>query len=132
MKRPVHSRSSRGVALVVAIGCLVAVSMYLGATGRLAMLRRAAARTEADRAQAVWLAESGLARAAARLAQEPGYTGEVWSVSADELGAAHGGRVEIVVEPAGDGPSRAVRATADYPDDPAQRVRIQRAILVQP
>ena len=66
--------------------------------------------------QAEWLAESGAARASARLQADNAYHGETWDVPASALGGRDEGRVTIVVEPLKDSPgSRRVRVEADYP-----------------
>src|SRR5437660_980137 len=83
-----HSRSRRGgAALAVALVALVVLGIMLGVLLRLGVSRRRQARAEERRVQAEWLAESGLERAWARLAESPDYEGETWGLSADDLGA---------------------------------------------
>ena len=119
----------RGAVLVVVLVCLaVAAAMFvvlvkLAATGRQSM------QTQCWRMQAQWLAESGLERAAARLAGAK-YTNETWTLAAEELGG-DAGVVRIRTEAVADQPNRRlVSVEADYPDDPQHRVRCNKQIVV--
>jgi Tfp pilus assembly protein PilV len=121
----------RGAVLVVVLVCLaVAAAMFvvlvkLAATGRQSM------QTQCWRMQAQWLAESGLERAAARLAADAKYTNETWTISAEELGGDAAGVVRIRAEAVADRPNRRlVSVEADYPDDPQHRVRCNKQIVV--
>lgn len=125
------SRASRGRRAPAGV-VMVAVLVCVGLAGliTLAILRQVATRrAEVDLAgrtlQARWLAEAALDRTAARLAADPAYRGERWQVSAEVLGAAEGGVVQIEVQQAS-GPAhyRRLRVQADYPDDPLYRVRV--------
>jgi hypothetical protein len=99
---------------------------------RVAVAERKGQSTDARRVQAAWLAESALERAAAILATDPDYAGEVWKVSADTLGGTDGGQVTIEVEAVTDQPGRRrVRVRADYPDDPRLRVRWSKQLTIQ-
>ena len=120
----------RGAVLVVVLVCLaVAAAMFvvlvkLAATGRQSM------QTQCWRMQAQWLAESGLERAAARLAADAKYTNETWTLAAEELGG-DAGVVRIRTEAVADQPNRRlVSVEADYPDDPQHRVRCNKQIVV--
>ncbi|MBN1588145.1 MAG: hypothetical protein JW888_01380 [Pirellulales bacterium] len=114
----------RGIAVVFALVCLVVVSVLLGVVTRTALVQRQAAHNEGRRTQAAWLAESALDRAAARLAADPDYSGETWTIGADAFGGRHGAVVLIeVVGPDDDPQQRLVRVRADFPDDPVMRVR---------
>jgi hypothetical protein len=78
------------------------------------------------RLQAEWLAESGLARARARLTADPDYKGETWKIPASQLDGAHEGLVVVEVETRADlkRGERVVRVVADFPNaDPAHRDR---------
>ena len=76
--------------------------------------------------------ESGLARAAARLAANPDYQGETWALSASSLGGRDAGEVTIVVKPLEKSASRRrVRVEADYPSgDPTRRARQSKQLIV--
>ena len=81
--------------------------------------------------QAAWLAESGVERAAARLAADVKYTGETWTIPPDELGGENRATVRIEVTPAPGEPNRkTVSVTADYPDDPQHRSRCVKQVSI--
>ncbi|MCX7428247.1 MAG: hypothetical protein NTW96_21790 [Planctomycetia bacterium] len=123
-------RPCRGVALVIAIVCLAVASALLVSVARLSVARRSASRAQEWRAQAGWLADSAIERAAARLRGNPRYPGETWNVPADALGGSAGVvRIEIQI-PADRPETREVRVTADYPDDPEHRARESRRVIV--
>ncbi len=117
--------------LVAVLACVGLAGVLMLSVARLAAARRADVRACGEALQARWLAESALDRAAARLAAEPGYTGETWTVAAEALGGEDGGSVRIeVLAVAGQPTQRRVRVEADYPDDPSIRVRISKEIIV--
>jgi hypothetical protein len=85
-------------------------------------------------AQAQWLAEAALERAAARLKASPDYKGETWTIAAEELDGRHAGVVRIEVKPAGDDDAaapRKVRVEADFPDHPTHRARAGKEIEIR-
>jgi len=126
------SADRRGAILILVLVCLaVATALIVGAV-RLAAVSHRAAKTEGWNLQAAWLAESGLERAAARLAANPGYQGETWNVPRAHLDGRHGGTVVIeVLRPDADQPRRrSVRIRADFPDDPDFRVRHSKQVLM--
>ena len=95
------------------------------------MLERQALESVQWRQQAGWLAQSGLERAAARLARQRSFSGETWVLPAAALGGRQGGRVTIEVQtPAGRPGARQVRVTAFYPDRPYDRAQTSRRALV--
>jgi len=121
----------RGVVLIIAIVAVVVASVILTSTLKLGLARRRALRTEQWRVQADWLAESGLERAAWRLAEDAGYSGETWKVPAAALGGSDGAVVTIQVEPQAKQPARRlVRIQADYPNHPRHRVRRNKQAVV--
>ena len=100
--------------------------MKLAAAGRRMM------RTETWQVQAAWLAESGLERAAARLAADADYQGETWALSAEQLAGPEGAAVKIEVKPIAEQPGqRLVRVQADYPGDSQHRARHSKQAVVQ-
>jgi hypothetical protein len=112
--------------------CLVIGAAILGSMAAMAFSGRESLRAEGWQMQARWLAESGVERAAAKLAADPHYAGERWAIAAQELGAAEGGAVNIRVEAAPDRPTvRRVHVEADYPDDPIHRCRQSKQVLVE-
>lgn len=81
--------------------------------------------------QALWLAEAGVERAAARLAADSKYAGETWIIPAKELAAGDGAVVRIEVETiAGRPQRRSVRVEADYADAPDFHFRQTKRIVV--
>ena len=119
---------SRGLTVVAVLVCLVIITIMAGALLRVGLAHRERAKAQEHRLQAEWLAESGIQRATARLAADPGYKGETWEVSARDLDATDDALVTITVEPAHDGKGRQVRVQADYPRDPTRRARHSRVI----
>jgi Tfp pilus assembly protein PilX len=127
-------RPRRGLALIPALVCLVLVGMLCALALRSAHTQRMATATEQRRLQAEWLAESGAARASARLAADADYKGETWDVAATALGGeTHGaGVVRIKVEPVEGGRGRRrIHVEADYPrHDPAIRARHSKSLIL--
>ena len=122
----------RGSITVFVLVCLVAITTVCGVLLRIGLAERQRIRAEERRLQAEWLVESGLERAAARIAESKGeYQGETWDVSAADLGGRDSGRVTIAVEaPKGESGRRQVRVQADYPHDATARVRLSKALTV--
>lgn len=117
--------------LLTVMICLVIALSVGAAVVRTGLARRGQARAEERRLQADWLAESGLERASARLADAPDYAGETWQVPAADLGGRDDGSVTIAVEAVEGHPRRRlVRARADYPRDPSRRARARRQATI--
>lgn len=120
-----------GIALVAVLICLTVVLSLMAAWLRTIVLERSAAREQQARVQAVWLAESALDRAAARLTANPAYTGETWQVPADELGGHDDGEVVIrVAAVAGQPARRTIHVQADYPVVASRRHRSTKSIEI--
>lgn len=86
----------------------------------------------AEQVQARWLAEAGLRRAAAQLIANSDFTGEEWSIAADDLGQSYAAAVKLTVAPDDDSPG-AVRITAEArcpKNNP--RVRITKSLIYSP
>lgn len=121
-----------GAVLLVTIVCVAVATAVMFAIVKQAVLGRREVDLERLRVQALWLAESGAGRAAARVAADPAYTGEQWLIPAKELGGPYGGCVRIEVEPAAGEPRVfQVRVIADYPDDSIERVRRSREFRIR-
>ena len=122
----------RGAILIVALTTLLVVTLLGGAVLRGYLLTYRQLRREQDQLQAQWLADSALARAAARLQADPKYAGETWKV---KLPAATGGdtagSATIAIEPVAD-QTNAVRITvaARFPDEEFRRTLAQRTLIV--
>jgi len=124
--------SRRGAVLIAAMVCVAVATVVLISIVRMAGAGRRTMQTEAWRLQAAWLAESGLERAAWRLASDGAYSGETWTVAPEALAGGEAGVVEIEVEEIpGEADRRLVRVRADYPDQPQHRARQSRRVIVQ-
>jgi len=122
---PVHSplspvSSRRGAALVMAMVALLVVSLVAGALVRSLLTAHRQSHRYADQLQAQWLAEAGLARAAAKLSADEAYQGEVWqaSLGTGQPAEADSGQVTITVEPT----TKKITVEAVYPIDEHRRV----------
>jgi len=125
-------RGRRGAVLLVAIVCIAVASVIFLSLLRLSVAERRRVETEAWQVQAAWLAESGIERAAARLAADPEYQGETWALPADLLGGRYDAVVKIRVETIPDDePRRLVHVEADYPDDPQNRARRSKQVVME-
>ncbi len=111
----ISSRQHRGAALVVAIVCVsIAGAVMLGIV-RIAAQAYREVGLEERQAQARWILESGVDRAAARLAADREYSGEKWLLTAEMIGGRYPGEVRIEVDPIeGEADGRQVRVVADY------------------
>lgn len=131
--KPLPSRRPRrtGTASVFVLICLVVIALICGVLLKAVLAGRERLRGEERRIQAEWLVESGLERAAARLATDAEYSGETWDIPAEELGGPHAGLVKITVDRPGTTPAtRHVHVQADYPREATRRARLSKNILV--
>lgn len=125
------ARRRNGLVLAIALVAIAIASVVLLAIVKTAVAERRAMDVRQWQAQALWLADSGLERAAARLAADPDYRGETWHVPADELDGKAAAVVRIEIEPDGAIESRRqIRVQADYPDTSLNRARCSRQIAV--
>ncbi len=97
-----------------------------------------------EQTRALWLADAGLRRAAARLrSKQVDYRGEDWHLDAEMIGGNHDGEVAIRIESVDvsadennqglpEDTMRAFRivATADYPAGDARHVRITKTVML--
>jgi hypothetical protein len=128
MKTPRIARPRRGFGLALAMLALLVLAMVAASLLRRSAGARRVLVADERALQADWLAESGLDRAAARLADDPSFAGETWTIPASDLGGPDGAAVAITVEPAPGRPgARLVRVRADYPDDPTRRARASKS-----
>lgn len=105
----------RGAIAIIAMIAILLASAVGAAVLKTSLADRQVVQSQQDRLQADWLAESGLARADARLASDPEYRGETWTIPAGELGDLARGSVVIRVESdAGRPRVRRVTAAAVY------------------
>jgi hypothetical protein len=113
--------------LVIVVVLLLVATAITGALMRSALLDARQFTTDRRAFQADRLAEAGVARAAARLAGDPGYTGEDWAV---ELPANEKGAVAIHVK--GESGRRTVEAVATFPIETDRSVRSRRSAVLTP
>jgi Tfp pilus assembly protein PilX len=121
----------RGLVLIVVMVCLAVFTTLAGVLLKLSLSERRQVRMQEWRLQAEWLAESGVERAAARLADSADYAGETWKVSPEQLGAGAACVVTIEVERIDAQPTmRRVRVRADYSRDDVRAARHSKEVLV--
>jgi Tfp pilus assembly protein PilX len=102
--------------IVVVLVCLTLVTVLAGVWMKLLSVEQRQVRSQQDAVQAEYLAEAGLARAAARLAADSTYTGEVWQPSAVSLGAKHPAKITISVAADSAAAARTVSVAAQFPE----------------
>ena len=115
--------------MLIAVIVVLALSMALfGLWAQAAIQDHRWLEGEALRMQALRLAESGVARAMARHANDSSYGNETWSVPAAEFKSRHAAEVRIRITPA----SAALQfaATADYPAAAVRRARVTKQIEI--
>lgn len=128
----------RGAILVLAMVCVAVTMSIMTLLVRSALMHRAAHTTQKYAAQANWLVASALDLAAARLAADSSYTGEIWEIPPDKFTRrepapdSQPAVVRIEVKPVANTPDeREIRVTADYPNSTQHRVRRSKHICVQ-
>ena len=125
-----RSRRRASVLLVILVCFVVASAMFL-MLARQALAERRAAEVQLWAAQARWIAEAAVERAAARLGGDAKYAGETWKIPAAEIGGKEAALARIHVEPVAGRPDRRLlRIEADYPDDPVHRARSTKQITI--
>jgi type II secretory pathway component PulK len=84
--------------LIIVLVALGLTAVIGGALLQMAGMERSLLAARAQESQARWLAESGVERAAAKLAGDHEYAGETWSLAEEELGVRGAGQVTIKIE----------------------------------
>lgn len=121
----------RGAFAIVVLICLLMAGMIVAALFKMALLHDRQLSSEQKRLQAAWLADSGLDRAASRLAREPGYAGETWKIEPAQLGGADAAVVVIRVQKhEADTGLRTIVVAATYPAEGPNHVRLTREVDV--
>ena len=126
-----RSNPRRGLTLIPSLVCLVVATALCAVLLRQAHTERVMVKSLERNEQAQWLAESGLARALARLAADRSYQGETWKLPAEALGGQLAGEVRITVTTENPSTKRKVRVEADYPVDADARTRQSRTQIVE-
>jgi Tfp pilus assembly protein PilV len=129
-RRTVGPRSRGFVLIAVMVALAVALAIVVSWL-QIIIVERQSLRDQQYRLQTEWLAESALARAAARLRIDPNYSGETWQVSLTEPGGEVAGEALIRVESAAENPQRrVVRVEANFPIADERRQRLSKDISV--
>ena len=117
---------------------LLVIALIAASMLRVAVTYRDRTRSQERAMQSELLADAGVDRAYARLAEDPSYRGERWDIPAEALGLAATGpgagpaavvRIRVESDSPG-GASRMLRVQADYPPDEPRRVRSSREIAL--
>lgn len=120
-------RNRNGAVLLTVLVCLTIASIFFGVMLRTGLAEWRLVRTQERQMQAALLAESALGRAAARLAAEADYRGEIWTIRVEELGGGDDAVVRISIETDNANQSiRTITVQADYPAEGENRARESR------
>jgi hypothetical protein len=120
---------SRAYVLISVLICLTIVMTLGTAWLRMIGLERAHLRADLRGAQAELLAASGLSRAAARLAGDANYAGEIWHMDSKPPETTSG-TVTITVAPVPERSAvRRINVIAEYPAEGTMRVRRSRQVV---
>lgn len=123
------TRRRRGAVLIaVMVGLAIATAMVTTMVTTVAVERRLL-KQQANYQQAVWLCEAGVRRAARALRSDEDYDGEVWQITASELGGSAGARVEIITSE-DESVTKAVRVVARFPEPSVHAVQVTRSFTV--
>ncbi len=116
-------RRRRGFAVIASLTCLLIVVAIVGSMLQSAIRARRELLTERDCRQSQLLLAAGADRAAARLAAEPTYRGDVWELPAEAIIGRGAGRVTTEVSRAGSEGPWQVHVVAEYPTDRGLSIR---------
>jgi hypothetical protein len=123
-------RRRRGVVLAAALACVFVTVLLSAALASSALHRHRQLKLQERQLQAEWLAQSALGLAAARLKADADYAGETWTAAAADLESRLTGRAVISVAKLENGGGHRVTIEVIYPDDPVDRIRIEKAIKI--
>ncbi len=113
-----------GLALMVVLVALAIVSAIAMSLLKSAISQHRQAAREVLVAQARWLAESGIDRAAALLKSDHKTEGFQWSVTAEQLGSRDAAKVTIEIKSVENAPQRRqIIAATEYPAESPKRIR---------
>jgi len=140
-----RKRCRRALTSIAVLVCLIVITLIGASLLKVALAQRSQTGVEERRLQSEWLAESGLDRALARLSADRNYSGEEWSIFAEDLSLSAGVQagqpagaaarpvalVKINVDRPAENPNRrGIRVRADYPLDPPTRSRHTKHVLI--
>jgi Tfp pilus assembly protein PilX len=119
----------RALIVMSVLVCLAVASVIFSGWVRAMLAERRQLRSLEDRTQAQYLVDSALRRAAARLAADASYAGEIWRVAPEELAGPAAAAVTIQVRSVSDEPqTRIIEVAADVPADAAAKSRRSKQI----
>lgn len=122
----------RGAVLIMALVGLVLLTVIGGTLLRWIAMEHKLLRSREQANQARWLAEAGIERAAARLADAEDYAGETWQIAATDLPAGKSARVRLQVATVDDQPrQRSIEVDVEYPSEADLPARIHKQIVYQ-
>ncbi len=122
----------RGTILVAAIVCLLIAMLVSVAIVRALVLQQRQARTDFERVQAMWLAESAASRAAVMLRSQADYQGELWKLQVESPSGPVEACAEIVVTRTPDRPDeRLVRIESRLPANSLSRTGYRKQLTIQ-
>ena len=124
-------RSRSGVVLVAVLVALLVVMSISAAIVRGLVVQHRLARSEQQRLQAFWFAESAVQRARAQLAAAADYEGETWTIELPQSGYASGQAVIRVERIENEPNKRSIIVEARLPNDPRDGVLEQRSLVVE-
>ena len=125
-----HPRA--GAVLIMALVCLVLVAALGGTLVRWAAMEHKLLRAKEDQSQARWLAEAGIERAAAQLAEAADYRGDTWEVVRADLPSGQPARVAIHVTPGDeDSRRRTIAVDVEYPLESHSPIRLHKEVDYQ-
>lgn len=122
---------SRGLAMIAVLALLMIVGGFSLTIVRSLAARRQMMQTEERRAQAEWLAEAGIERAAAKPRASGDDETEIWNIAEEELGGQGAGRVTIRWAPSmPETKGCRVEVEAEYPADVPTRAVVRREFIL--
>jgi hypothetical protein len=129
-RSPRHRQARRGTVLVAALVCLLVMMTILGNMLLGSTRARRQLHPERDLRQTELLLVAGAERAAYRLATQPNYRGEIWSLPAESIVGDGAGEVAITATRNSDRAPWQVRVVAEYPHGSRLPIHRSRTFLV--
>jgi type II secretory pathway component PulK len=125
-RTPMQSR--RGAAMVFALVALIAATSIVAVLLRTASISHRQLKRDELRAQAVLLANAGIARAILKLHQHPDFTDETWNVPSEQFITGKTAVVQLKIVQQQE--KRVLSATAEFPAGRADAVRVTHEITL--
>ena len=116
--------SRRATVLVAVVASLFIVMLIAMALLRGLVMQQRQMRAAERELQALWLTESAISRASARLRHNQEYVGETWHIDGKQLAGQRGGEVHIRVAASENNPdAHAIYVETNFPNHPMHRVQ---------